>query len=120
MGEALARAVSAGYPRLQPEVLSTAASVANLSLISDGAAELGFTQADVLAGADSSSLGALARLHDNYLHVVVRAEDRLASLEDLRGCRVSLGAAGSGTEVQGGRLLAAAGLRPEAEVINVP
>lgn len=120
LGEGLARVVREQYSELKPEILTTAASAANLQLVDAGRAEVGFTQADIVIGSGINAPVALARLHDDYLHLVVRADGRLQSVDDLRGSRVSLGSHGSGTEVIARRLLTAAGLGKESDMVNVP
>jgi len=111
LGEGLAEAAAQEYPGLRPAVLVTAASATNVTLVDAGQAEVGFTQADVLIGTGLVKPLALARLHEDYLHLVVRADGGLRSLSDLRGRPVSLGPAGSGTEVTAERLLSAVGTR---------
>lgn len=118
LGTGLAQAMTRRYPSILAEVLTTAASAANVKMVAAQRAELGFTQADVLTGAGLPPVLALARLYDDYMHLIIRKDDRLRSLEDLRGQRVSLGAAGSGTEVTAGRLLQVAGLRPGDDLTN--
>lgn len=120
LGQGLARVAREQYSGLKPEILATAASAANLQLVDAGQAEVGFTQADILVGKGIDPPVALARLHDDYLHLVVRADSRLQSVNDLRGRRVSLGSHGSGTEVIAQRLLNAAGLGRETDMVNVP
>jgi TRAP transporter TAXI family solute receptor len=109
LGEGLAGAAAQEYPGLRPAVLVTAASATNVALVDAGQAEVGFAQADVLIGTGLINPLALARLHEDYLHLVVRADSGLRSLSDLRGRLVSLGPAGSGTEVTAQRLLSVAG-----------
>lgn len=120
IGAALTRTLADDYPRLRPEVLVTSASAANLKLIDAGQAEVGFTQADVLTGTGLPLPTALARLYDDYLHLVVRADDPARAVTDLRGRSVSTGAAGSGTEVTVTRVLTAAGMRLPGDLVNVP
>ena len=55
---------------------------------------------------------ALARLHDDYVQVLVRAEVPATRVGELRGRRVSIGEPGSGVAFTARRLLTAAGLRP--------
>lgn len=110
-GSAIAELIRERLPRVQPSVLATAASAENIQLVLGGGAEVGFTQADIAAAAaveDSSRprrLAALARLYDDYVHLVVRADSAIQRLADLRGRAVSLGAPGSGTSVTAERVL---------------
>ncbi|MEV1333623.1 TAXI family TRAP transporter solute-binding subunit [Micromonospora costi] len=118
LGTGLVRALRRSHPELRAEVLVTAASASNVELVGTGGAEVGFTQADVVVPPRRPDVSALARLHDDYLHLVVRSEAPVRSVTDLRGQRVSLGAAGSGTEVLAERVLTAARLSA-SEVVNV-
>ncbi|MFE3447450.1 TAXI family TRAP transporter solute-binding subunit [Nonomuraea sp. NPDC059194] len=121
-GEGLAAAVSAEDPGLRPRVIATGASLDNLRLVADGGADVAFTLADSAALAvagqapflEPQPVRALARLYDNYVHLVVRAGSGIVMLDDLRGKRVSCGAAGSGTEIIARRLLALARRGPAA------
>lgn len=123
-GKGLAEAVRQELPRLDPAVSATAASVQNLRLVGTGQAEVGFALADSAADAVLGRgsfdrplpVVALARLYDNYLQLVVRADGPVRTLADLRGRRVDVGAAGSGTEVTTARVLAVAGLDPTRDL----
>jgi len=110
IGSALAKVISQDLPGTDAGVLVTAASAENLQLIASGRAEVAFSQSDVLVsrGAPAPSIVALARVYDDLLHLVVRANSPIRSLEDLRGRRVSVGAQGSGTVVTVRRLLTVA------------
>jgi TRAP transporter TAXI family solute receptor len=112
VGTALAGIIEQELPGVDASVLVTAASAENVALISDGRAEIGFTQADVLVSGvqPDPKIAALARVYDDLLHLVVRADSPIRTLTDLRGRRVSVGAAGSGTEVTVRRLLSVANL----------
>jgi TRAP transporter TAXI family solute receptor len=126
-GQGLASAVRADLPGLEPEVLSTGASVDNLRLIGAGRAEVAFTLADSAAAALGGQppfdgplpVTALARLYENYLHVVVRVDGPVEDLAGLAGRRVSLGASGSGTEVIAKRLLSVLGVDPTRDLTAV-
>jgi TRAP transporter TAXI family solute receptor len=115
-GQGIATAVRAYLRGLNPRVVATGASVENLRMAADGTAEIAFTLADCAAAASAGQppfdaalpISALARLYENYLHVVVPAAGPVQDLGDLAGRRVSLGAAGSGTEVIASRILSAA------------
>ncbi|QMU95783.1 TAXI family TRAP transporter solute-binding subunit [Microbacterium esteraromaticum] len=98
--------------------LETNGSVDNLRRIGAGEAELGFAQSDVVADAVSGTgefgdplpIRAVARLYDEYVHVVVRADSAVQDISDLAGRPVSLGARGSGVSVVANRVLAASGI----------
>jgi TRAP transporter TAXI family solute receptor len=113
LGTSLGEIIDQELPGADPEVLVTAASVENVALVSAGAAEIGFTQADILntrGEQPDPRISALARVYEDLLHLVARADGPVRTLADLRGGRVSVGAAGSGTEVTVDRLLAVADL----------
>ncbi|MGF1647406.1 MAG: TAXI family TRAP transporter solute-binding subunit [Kineosporiaceae bacterium] len=117
-GTALAALVTEDLPQLGTRVLETDAGLANLALLGEREAEVAFTLADVAADAFDGGppfaapvdLVALARLYDNYLHLVVRRDGSIRTVADLRGRRVSTGPTESGTALVAGRLLEVAGL----------
>lgn len=125
-GRGLADAVNRKLPGLETSVVVTAASVENLTLVGAGRAEVGFALADSAADAVQGTgsfprplpVVALARLYDNYLQLVVRADGPVHRLDQLRGRRVDTGAAGSGTEVTALRILAVAGLDPARDLTS--
>ncbi|WP_323373861.1 TAXI family TRAP transporter solute-binding subunit [Plantactinospora alkalitolerans] len=110
VGQSLAGILNRELPDVTASVVVTAASAENVSLVSSGQAELGFTQADILpvAAPAGAGMSAIARVYDDLLHLVTRAQGPIHQLEDLRGRRVAIGAPGSGTAVTAGRLLAVA------------
>jgi TRAP transporter TAXI family solute receptor len=103
-------------PRVHSTVLTTPASGVNVAMVEQGQAEVGFTQADIVTKARPDSLAAIARIYDDCLHLVVRSDDPAETLPDLHGRTVSMGEAGSGTEVTAGRLLTVAGLDPTKDL----
>ncbi len=111
-GQSLAAVLNRELPGVRAEVVVTAASAQNVRLVGSGAAELGFTQADVLPPRqpEHPSVLAVARVYDDLLHLVTRAGGPIRTLADLRGRRVSVGADGSGTEITATRLLEVAQL----------
>lgn len=102
------------------QIDETNGSVDNLQRVSEGRALVGFAQSDAAAdavagrGAFSEPLAieAIARLYDEYVHVVVRADSDIAEIGDLQGRSVSLGAAGSGVNLVASRVLQAADVDP--------
>ncbi|MFE1169343.1 TAXI family TRAP transporter solute-binding subunit [Nocardiopsis sp. NPDC058789] len=103
--------------------LTTAASVENNLLVADGSLDVAFTLSDVAALAvdgeepfeEPLPISAIARLYDNHTHVVVRADSPVNAIADLAGGTVSVGSAGSGTEMMADRLLDLSGLTAVAE-----
>lgn len=113
VGTALAGLIEQELPEVDAQVLVTAASAENVQLVSDNGAEIGFTQADILVSGGEGlgpppEIAALARVYDDLLHLVVRADGPIRTLEGLLGKPVSVGARGSGTAVTVGRLLSVA------------
>src|SRR4029077_20614889 len=96
---------------------STAASVANMQLIRDGKADLAFTLADTAYDAfagrgpfkpeEKVDAKTIAVIYSNYTHIVAKDGVGISSVPDLKGKRVSVGAAASGTEIIANRILEA-------------
>ncbi|HEY2225596.1 TAXI family TRAP transporter solute-binding subunit [Actinomycetospora sp.] len=104
------------------ELLESQGSVDNVGMLASGLADVAFCAVDVAAdGAVDGArpdrpLQALARVHDDAIHVVVPAGSDIRRLADLRGRRVSVGAPNSGVLVIAPRLLATVGLFPETDL----
>ncbi|SEL70077.1 TAXI family TRAP transporter solute-binding subunit [Nonomuraea pusilla] len=95
------------------QVLQTAASVQNLTMLTDGRADIGFALADSADDAvrvRHQPVAALARMYMNYVHLVVAENGGITGVRNLAGRRLSIGAEGSGTAVTATRVLAAAAL----------
>jgi TRAP transporter TAXI family solute receptor len=120
--QALAQQLEARAPRLRVEVVATSGSMENLRRLADGRATVAFTAADAAAEATLGGppfdrrlpIAALARVYDDYLHLVVPASSRVRSLAQLAGRTVSVGPSGSGTRLMAERLLAGRDARPHA------
>lgn len=105
---------------VEAAVAETNGSVDNLERIGAGDAVLGFAQSDTAADAVSGTgafdaplpIRAVARLYDEYVHLVVRGDSDATAIADLAGATVSLGAENSGVNVVATRILAAAGVVP--------
>lgn len=99
-------------------VVRTQGSVENLQLVGTGKALLGFAQGDTAVDAVLGDgrfaaplpVRAIARVYDEYVHVVVPADSEVRKLSDLAGKRVSLGSENSGVQVIATRMLDAAGV----------
>jgi TRAP transporter TAXI family solute receptor len=120
LGTALADAWTRdpGIPR--PQVASTAGSVDNLDRLRTNQAQVGFSAADAAEerqkGPARHKLYALARMHDDYLQLIVRDDLPATKLTDLKGRRVSVGARDSGVWLIAQRLLESAGISPENDL----
>ncbi|MEG8182276.1 TAXI family TRAP transporter solute-binding subunit [Nocardia terpenica] len=109
-------AAEAGTVAIEP--VSTAGSSTNLAMLDTGAVDAALTLADSVDG-HSDRLLALGRVYENYLQLAVRRTGPITRIADLRGARISLGAAGSGAARSGDRLLRAADLDPATDVTVV-
>jgi TRAP transporter TAXI family solute receptor len=107
-------ATQLGMPR--PEVLPSQGSPDNLQKLRSGEADIAFSAADVAID-QRGDYSALARIYDDYLHIVVRADGQINTMADLRGKRVSIGAVDSGVEVIAKRVLTLLGL--ESQAVNL-
>jgi uncharacterized protein len=124
MGVALSEIYGKALPDARVSVQSTKASVENLNLLQSGRGEVAFTLGDSLADAWTGSeeagfqkpldkLRGLAAIYPNFIQIVANAESGIATLEDLRGKRLSVGAPRSGTELNARKILTTAGLSYE-------
>jgi len=106
---------------------STPASVDNMKLIRDGKADLAFTLADTAFDAINGKnrfappeakvdAKTIAVMYSNYDHLVAKAGSGINTVPDLKGKRVSIGAAGSGTETKAIRVLEAYGLNATTDI----
>jgi TRAP transporter TAXI family solute receptor len=106
---------------------STPASVDNMKLIRDGKADLAFTLADTAYDAINGKgrfappeakvdAKTIAVMYSNYDHLVAKAGAGINTVTDLKGKRVSIGAAGSGTETKAIRVLEAYGLNATTDI----
>jgi TRAP transporter TAXI family solute receptor len=111
LGQALASEWAGQLGIDKPEVKETHGSPDNLTLLKQGQADVAFSAADVAANANQPAQGqklvALARIYDDYLHVVVRQDSPITSLSMLRGRKVAIGSPESGVEVIAKKLLRA-------------
>jgi TRAP transporter TAXI family solute receptor len=103
----------------------TTASVDNMKFIGQGKADLAFALADTAFDAvqgkapqftEKVDAKTLAVLYYNFTHLVTKDSSGIAKVADLKGKRVSMGSAGSGTEIIGNRTLEAYGLSPETDI----
>ena len=120
MGGGLAEVINNHVEGYSATAEVSGASVENMGLIATGDADLAIALADTVAQAYAGTgrfegqqlpmVRGLASLYANMIHIVALEGSGITSLEDLRGKRVSIGAPGSGTEVNTGAILAANGI----------
>jgi hypothetical protein len=124
LGDAFAEAARRQWSA-QVEVAATGGAVENLQLVAEGLADVGFATLEAAAEARSGAepftgalpVVALARLYEDYLQVVTLAGNtEIDDLGDLAGRRVSIGTAGSGTDIAAARVLFARGVSPASQV----
>jgi TRAP transporter TAXI family solute receptor len=93
-------------------------SIANARAVNEGRVTSGLAQADIAADAfegigafkadgKATELRAIAALFPETVHIVVMADSKIRSVKDLRNKRVSIDAAGSGTNATARTVLAA-------------
>jgi len=117
-GSALADRLNGDDRGVRASVVETTGSVDNLRMVGDGRAGLAFVAGDAATAAYAGTapfdaavpVRAVARVYDDYVHLVVPAGSPVRALADLAGRRVSVGSAGSGTALIAERLLALADL----------
>jgi TRAP transporter TAXI family solute receptor len=106
IGGAIAQAASKSGA-IQATAETGNASVANLNLIGKGEIEIAFAQNDTAFWAYNGqqmfkeplkNVRAVAALYPEHLQVITAKDAKIVTVNDLKGKRVSVGAAGSGTE----------------------
>lgn len=123
-GGGLAKVISSNLDGYRATAETTSASVDNLILIQKGSSDIAFTLGDTALDAvagraafkEKVPVKALAQIYDNYTQVVAKRGSGIATVADLKGKRVSVGAPNSGTEVIADRILAAAEIDPRKDI----
>ncbi|MEW6694340.1 TRAP transporter solute receptor, TAXI family [Tepidimonas thermarum] len=121
VGVALSQIYAKDIPNVRSTAQVTRASAENLNLLQAGRGEAAFTLADALSDAwrgneeagfkqKLDKLRGIAGLYNNYIQIVANADAGIRTLADLKGKRVSVGAARSGTELNAREIFKAAGL----------
>ncbi|MEN6500154.1 MAG: TAXI family TRAP transporter solute-binding subunit, partial [Rectinema sp.] len=120
LGGALADIWNKNIPKMNATAQSTGASIANINLLKGNNVDIIFTQNDVanysyngtelLKGQAYKDLRGLACLYNETIQLVALESSGIKTIADLKGKKVSVGAAGSGTEANARQILEAAGL----------
>jgi TRAP transporter TAXI family solute receptor len=121
LGSAMAGIISKYGADLDAMAPQTSGTAENMKLLQEGKIELALAQADMAWAATQGRLAGLPRrvavrnllgAHAKYLHLVTLADRGIAEVRDLRGRRLSVGIAGSETELKTLRVLEAHGVSP--------
>lgn len=120
LGGELANLFAKNIEDVEVNAPSTGASAENIRLINSGDAELGIVQNDVadyafnginaFEGEQIQSFNVVASLYPEFVQLVVDPSAGINSIADLKGKRVSVGAAGSGVYFNALDFLTVAGL----------
>ena len=115
MGGGLAEIINGKIDGYSATAEVTGASVENMGLVATGDADLAIALADTVQqgytgtgrfeGNALPMVRGLASLYANMIQIVALEGSGITTLEDLRGKRVSVGAPGSGTEVNAAAIL---------------
>jgi hypothetical protein len=124
LGGAVANVLSKYLPGAAATAEVTSASIDNLKLVGAGKADIAFSMADSAWDGYNGTgkfpgkvpLRSIVVLYANKTHVVTVQGKGIERMSDLKGKRISTGAAGSGTELIALRLLEAYGIDPEKDV----
>lgn len=120
LGGALAEIWNKNIPKLNANATATGASAANIAMLAKGEVDVIFVQNDaayyalndleIYKGKGTKDIRGLACLYDETVQLVALADSGIKTVADLKGKRVSVGAAGSGVELNARQVLEAAGL----------
>ncbi|THD84789.1 TAXI family TRAP transporter solute-binding subunit [Aliigemmobacter aestuarii] len=121
VGVALSKIYGDNIPGARTQVQSTKASVENLNLLQQGKGELAIALGDSVkyaweGNADAGFSAPLGKLrgigaaYPNFIQIAASADSGAATLADLAGKSMSVGAAKSGTELNARAILSAAGM----------
>lgn len=120
LGGAIADIFNRNIEGVNASAQSTGASVANINLLRDNAAQIAFVQNDIsyyavngvemFEGNQYDGLRGMATLYPETVQIITLADSNINTVADLKGKRVAVGAAGSGTEANARQILGAAGI----------
>ncbi|HET7731883.1 MAG TPA: TAXI family TRAP transporter solute-binding subunit [Usitatibacter sp.] len=119
LGLAIKKIVERDVKGAKVTVVSTQATVENLNLLQQGKGIVALAQGDILAEAwkgnpeagfpsSRTKIRLIGAAYPNFIHIIARRDARIRSVQDLRGKRVSVGAARSGNELNARALLGGA------------
>lgn len=119
-GGAMAQIFNTKIENMNVTAQATGASAENLRLVGKGEAELAIVQNDVMdyayngtesfKGEKIEGFRTIATLYPEVIQVIVSPESGINTIADMKGKRISVGAAGSGVESNAKQILEAYGL----------
>lgn len=121
LGVALSQIYAKAIPNVRATAQVTKASAENLNLLQAGRGELALALGDSVSSAYKGDVEAgfktpltklrgLSATYNNYIQIIANEDSGIKTLADLKGKRVSVGAAKSGTELNARAILKAAGI----------
>jgi uncharacterized protein len=120
LGGALAEIWNKNIKGANVNATATGASAANIAMLKDGKVDVIFVQNDAAyyaykdlesyKGKSMPEIRGLACLYNETCQLVALADSGIKTIADLKGKKVSVGAAGSGVELNARQILEAAGL----------
>lgn len=120
LGGAIAEILNKNIPGMNASAQSTGASVANINMLKDGSVDVAFVQNDIAFYAANGTemfkdkkvegLKGLATLYPETIQIVTLEKTGIKDIAGLKGKRVAVGAAGSGTEANARQILEAYGI----------
>ncbi|MFJ5772595.1 TAXI family TRAP transporter solute-binding subunit [Streptomyces sp. NPDC093094] len=125
-GSLLRKALHKDMPDLEVELQLSEGSQKNVARVATGTADFTIAAADAVetyredAGPGAAQLRGVARLYDDYVHLVVPADSDVESVEDLRGKRVAIGLPDSGVRLIATQVLETAGIDPRSDITPLP
>ncbi len=120
LGGAIADILNKNVKDCNASAQSTGASVANINLLQQGKVDIAFVQNDItyyaangtemFKGKKVSGLQGLATLYPETVQIVSLKKTGIKTVADMKGKRIAVGAAGSGTEANARQILEAYGI----------
>ncbi|GAA3113845.1 TAXI family TRAP transporter solute-binding subunit [Streptomyces echinatus] len=121
-GERLRTEMGRDMPGLKVKLLNSAGSQENVARVATGQADFTIAAADAVATYElrhaegAGRLRGVARLYDDYVHLIVPRDSDIRSVADLRHKRVATGLPDSGVRLIAERVLRAAGIDPREDI----
>jgi hypothetical protein len=120
LGGAMAEILNKAIPGMNASAQSTGATVANINMLKDGSIDMAIVQNDITYYADNGTemfkdkkvegLKAIAALYPETVQIVTLEKNNIKSVNDFKGKRIAVGAAGSGAEANARQIIEAYGL----------